>query len=421
MKKIKIFRFLTVLAAAMMLAACAQESLMPDEGKDGPPVEVSFDVGVQGTLTKADAPETTALDDASGDFELYVAAFDKADGTLHESSQIGGEGFQPVGALSGGVASIHLRLQRSQEYRVVFFAQRKDAYTVNFANGNKASFACKSGLKANDASMDAFYATVDVTAAKTSYDVTLKRPFAQLNVLVPVENVPKGQTTFRSAMTVKMPTSFDLLAGKAAGTLTEVAFAENAIAATPFGKYAQTHTWVGTAYVLVPESGKLEVKSFLETGMKAAVAPGEVPVKMNGRTNLVGNLYGSGLDLAFSVLIDGGFDEDAAPNPILERPGIGCFLSGAERAYVAGTDQFVREYDGNALTFVLLDPETEEQLAISGYSDTMQANDAVTMTVRWTKGSTTLLERSSLMYVLKDEGGQVWIADKEGNGFVIKK
>ena len=33
MKKIKIFRFLTVLAAAMMLAACAQESLMPDEGK----------------------------------------------------------------------------------------------------------------------------------------------------------------------------------------------------------------------------------------------------------------------------------------------------------------------------------------------------------------------------------------------------
>ena len=421
MKMTKYMRFLMALGVGVMLAACAQESLMPDEGKDGPPVEVSFDVGVQGTLTKADAPETTALDDASGDFELYVAAFDKADGALHESSQIGGEGFQPVGALSGGVASVHLRLQRSQEYRVVFFAQRKDAYTVSFANGNKASFTCKSGLKANDATMDAFYATVDVTAAKTSYDVTLKRPFAQLNVLVPVENVPKGQTTFRSAMTVKMPTSFDLLAGKATGTLTEVAFAENAIAATPFGKYAQTHTWVGTAYVLVPESGKLEVKSFLETGMKAAVAPGEVPVKMNGRTNLVGNLYGSGLDLAFSVLIDGGFDEDAAPNPILERPGIGCFLSGAERAYVAGTDQFVREYDGNALTFVLLDPETEEQLAISGYSDTMQANDAVTMTVRWTKGSTTLLERSSLMYVLKDEGGQVWIADKEGNGFVIKK
>ena len=401
-----------------MLFRSTQEPLEPAGGGAGAPVEVSFDVGVRNVLTKADA---TPFDDASGTFQLYVAAFDKADGKLAESSLIGGEGYQPVGTLKEGTASIHLRLPRSQEYRVVFFAQRKDAYTVSFADGNKASFACKSGLKANDASMDAFYTVVDVTAAKTSYDVTLKRPFAQLNVLVPVENVPKGQTTFRSAMTVKMPTSFDLLAGKAAGTLTEVAFAENAIAATPFGKYAQTHTWVGTAYVLVPESGKVEVKSFLETGMKAAVAPGEVPVKMNGRTNLVGNLYGSGLDLAFSVLIDGGFDEDAAPNPILERPGIGCFLSGAERAYVAGTDQFVREYDGNALTFVLLDPETEEQLAISGYSDTMQANDAVTMTVRWTKGSTTLLERSSLMYVLKDEGGLVWIADDDGNGFVIKK
>lgn len=413
--------FLTTVVVAMAAAACTLDPLAGgDADGGGAPVAVSFEVGVKEALTKAN-PEKTSMDDASGDFELYVAAFDKADGALHESSQIGGEGFQPVGALSGGVASIHLRLQRSQEYRVVFFAQRKDAYTVSFANGNKASFACKSGLKANDASMDAFYATVDVTAAKTSYDVTLKRPFAQLNVLVPVENVPKGQTTFRSSMTVKMPTSFDLLAGKAAGTLTEVAFAENAIAATPFGKYAQTYTWVGTTYVLVPESGKVEVKSFLETGMKAAVDPGEVPVKMNGRTNLVGNLYGSGLDLAFSVLIDGGFDEDAAPNPILERPGIGCFLSGAERAYVAGTDQFVREYDGHALTFVLLDPEAGEQLVISGYSDTMAKDDEATMSVFWSKGTSTLLERSAQMSVLKDEGGLVWIADDEGNGFVIKK
>lgn len=413
----KILQVILVVITAIGLAACTLDPLTGSES-GGEPVDVSFDVGIRDALTKAD---NTPFDDASGDFELYVAAFDKADGTLHESSQIGGEGFQPVGALSGGVASIHLRLQRSQEYRVVFFAQRKDAYTVNFANGNKANFACKSGLKANDATMDAFYATVDVTAAKTSYDVTLKRPFAQLNVLVPVENVPKGQTTFRSAMTVKMPTSFDLLAGKAAGTLTEVAFAENAIAAEPFGKYADTHKWVGMNYVLVPESGQVEVTSFREDGMTAAVAPGLVPVKMNGRTNLVGNLYGSGLDLAFSVLIDGGFDEDAAPNPILERPGIGCFLSGAERAYVAGTDQFVREYDGNALTFVLLDPETEEQLAISGYSDTMKAGDAVTITVDWKKGSTVLLSKSYEMSVVAIEDGKVWIADDEGNGFVIKK
>lgn len=407
--------FLTTVVVAMAAAACTQEPLEPAGGGDGAPVEVSFDVGVRNVLTKAD---NTPFDDASGDFELYVAAFDKADGALHESSQIGGEGFQPVGALSGGVANVHLRLQRSQEYRVVFFAQRKDAYTVSFADGNKASFACKSGLKANDASMDAFYTVVDVTAAKTSYDVTLKRPFAQLNVLVPVENVPKGQTTFRSAMTVKMPTSFDLLAGKAAGTLTEVAFAENAIAATPFGKYAQTHTWVGTAYVLVPESGKVEVKSFLETGMKAAVAPGEVPVKMNGRTNLVGNVYSMDIDLTVSVVINPLFD---GPEKILTKEALGCYLPDHARSYVAGTDQYVCEYDGNALTFVLMNPDEGEQMVLTGFSDTMKAGDAVTITVDWKKGSTVLLSKSYEMSVVAIEDRKVWIADDEGNGFVIKK
>lgn len=405
-------------------AACTLDPLAGgDADGGGAPVAVSFEVGVKEALTKAN-PATTALDDASGEFVLYVAAFDKKDNSLAAASMIGREGFQDTATLKDGSASVKMTLTRSREYKIVFFAMKKEAsYMPTFNDGR--AWVTLATAKANDASMDAFYASLDVTAAKTTHDVTLKRPFAQLNVLVPADNVPAGQTSFRSTMTVKMPITYDLLAGKAGDAEAPVEFTENAIATVPFGKYAdetKPYKWIAMNYVFVPEDGTVEVTSFQEKdGMAEAIAIGEVPVKMNGRTNLVGNLYGSGLDLAFSVLIDGGFDEDAAPNPILERPGIGCFLSGAERAYVAGTDQFVREYDGNALTFVLLDPETEEQLAISGYSDTMQANDAVTMTVRWTKGSTTLLERSSLMYVLKDEGGQVWIADKEGNGFVIKK
>lgn len=426
MKMTKYMRFLIALGAGVILAACAREpSELANAGKDGAPETVSFTVGLRHALTKADGAASTELDDASGSFQLYVAAFDKTDGSLAAASMIGGDGYAAVAELDGGQANdISLSLPSKREYKVIFFAQRTDAYDVRFADGGVASFSFKDGLQANDASLDAFWASVDVSAASPSYEITLIRPFAQLNVLVPAGNVPAGQTAFRSTLTVLAPTSFDLYAGAAGSDAAKVTFAENAISAAPFGKYASAQTpyrWVGMNYVLVPASGQVQVLSFREAGMDQAIAPGAVPVKVNGRTNLVGNLYGSGLDLAFSVLIDGGFDEDAAPNPILERPGIGCFLSGAERAYVAGTDQFVREYDGNALTFVLLDPETEEQLAISGYSDTMQANDAVTMTVRWTKGSTTLLERSSLMYVLKDEGGQVWIADKEGNGFVIKK
>ena len=403
------------LGAGMTLAACAQESLVPDAGRDGAPVEVSFDIGLQGALTKADTPESTAFDNAGGTFQLYVAAFDKADGALYEASLVGGDGFQAVGSLSKEGAGIHLMLPRSKEFRVVFFAQHEDAYDVRFADGNTASFAFKSSMKANDGALDAFCAVVDVTAARTSYEVTMKRPFAQLNVLVPADNVPEGKTTFSSSMTVSMPTSFDLLAGKAGTTLSEVTFSANAIDTDPFGKYARTHKWVAMNYVLVPENGRVDVKSFREAGMAAAVAPGEVPVKVNGRTNLVGGLYG--MDLAFAVVLDAGFEDTGVTTQ--SQPG--CYLPGRVRSYTAGKDQIVREYDGTKLTFVLTDPAGAEQMVLGGFDNTMAVGDGVTLSVNWKKGKESLLSGSYDMTVVKMENKTVWIADDAGNGFIIKK
>lgn len=671
----RIFSVLFVFAALLGLGGCMQEPLgSAGVGQGGPPVAVTFEVGMRSALTKADS---TPFDNASGTYRLYVAAFNKADGSLAAASLVGGEGYEPVGTISDGSASISLRLPRSQEFRVIFFAEKENAYDVVFADGPQAAFSLKTGLKANDPAQDAFYSVLDVTASKTSYDVTLKRPFAQLNVLVPQENIPEGQTAFRSSLSVQAPTSFDLYNGAAGATLSVVEFAENAISAEPFGKYADAakpYKWIGTAYVLVPASGKVDVKSFREAGMEAAVAPGLVPVRANGRTNLVGNLYGNELMLAFTVQIGSGFDsstedpvnaedteitiaggdtftEDAplvidasaatasgpvnvtlrvngddfatvnagapegeqvtavsedtevatatvsgndvvitpvgngtttvvvstpaytkatykpqtfripvrvegvSPTPpapvsesdtivfgdlglengvqydsfeegdmsvtfeggnndgkyyntgaairiygggsvtvssdrdiasieyvfdgdycpddftiddintgeydldthiwtgsanevvltradgaghwrlkqvtvyydvdntqkILEKTELGCYLSGHTRSYAAGTDQYVREYDGTALTFVLLKPADDEQLVLSGFADTMQVGDAVTMTLDWKKGTTRLLAGSYAMSVVAIDNRKVWIADKRGNGFVIKK
>ena len=121
-----------------------------------------------------------------------------------------------MAVLTDGKASVKLKLSRKREYRVVFFAMKEGAYTPFFGNNNSARIGISQKNLANDASMDAFYAGVDVSAAKPSYDITLKRPFAQVNVLVPGDNVPDGQTTFKSTMTVKMPIHFDLFSGRPA-------------------------------------------------------------------------------------------------------------------------------------------------------------------------------------------------------------
>lgn len=408
-----------ILAAAVLLAACVEKPI-PDKG--GTPKDVTFSVGMHNVLTKG-APETSELDDASGTFQLYVAAFNKADGTLAAASRVGGEGYAPVATLDGGQSGeVVLSLPSKLEYKVIFFAQRTDAYDVRFADG-VASFSYKSALQANDGSLDAFWTAVDVSPGIVSYDVTLRRPFSQLNVLVPADKVPSGLTAFRSSMTVKAPATFDLLAGAPGDDLVELTFAENAISAAPFGKYADAakpYRWVGMNFVLVPASGKVDVTSFQASGMNAPIAPGSVPVRTNGRTNLVGNIYDKDLSLILSIRVDSAFEEDLS-ELILARSVPGCYLEDDVRTYVAGTDQYVRDYDGSALTFVLLNPDNEEQLAITGYEDTMKPGDAVCMGVRWKKGSDVLLECFVPMAVVKDEGGLVWIADRKGDGFVIKK
>ena len=545
------------LAAAMLLSACVKEQL-PEGGGAG---TVTFTVGLHSVLTKA-TPATTELDGASGEFQLYVAAFDKSDGSLAAASRIGGDGYAPVATLNGTEAGqISLSLRPGSEYKVVFFAQKAGAYDVRFADG-AASFSFKDGLLANDASLDAFWTSVDVSPANRSYEVALRRPFAQLNVLVPTEYVPSGQTAFRSTMTVKAPTTFDLYAGQARSELSTVTFAENAISAAAFGKYAdeaRPHRWVGMNYVLVPDSGKVEVTSFQESGMVSSITPGAVPVRVNGRTNMIGNVYSGDLDIAFSVLVDAGFDTEtdltgSTPLPpanlsdsivfgelgltdatqyldpfvagdmsvtfaggandgkyyntgsairiygggsvtvssaldivkieytysdgkcptasdfdsvdtgdydlsthtwtgsaksvtltrasgsghwrlakvvvyygadnsaaILAHTAPGCFITGNERSYVPGADQYVREYDGHDLTFVLLNPDEDEQLIVSGYADTMNVGDAVSVSIFWKKGTAAVLNRTDRMSVIKDEGGLVWLADRSGSGYVIKK
>ena len=371
-------RFFASFAVAMAAVACTLDPLTESES-GGESVDIGFEVGLADALTKAD---NTPLDNGGGTFQLYVAAFDKADGTLSAASQIGGEGYQPVASLSDGSASVNLRLPGKREYKIVFFAMKEGAYTTAFGNNNSARFVINPTNLANDASMDAFWASVDVTAGKTSYDITLKRPFAQLNVLVPNGNVPAGQTAFKSAMTVRMPIAFDLYGGKAGTTEAELTFTSNTIATEPFGKYARTHKWVGMNYVLVPAGGKVEVTSFREDGMDAAIAPGQVPVKVNGRTNLVGDLYGTEIDLSVTVVINPDFNSeeeypDGGGTPAPQPQG-GDFVRLTDVSALQEGDEFIVVYEDES---VALGPVSDNgnfrqsvDVAITG--DTVRDPDA---------------------------------------------
>lgn len=311
-----------VSAASLTLASCVQDiAPVSDPALGGEPVPVSFTVNLGDALTKA-APEASDFDNASGEFKLYVAVFSKTNGALISSSKIGGTGYEPVETVTAKNVSLVLTLSRKQDYKVVFFAMHEGAYDLAFADNNVATFTFKRSVKANDASLDAFYAAVDVTADTKKYDVTMKRPFAQLNVLAPKDNVPAGQTAFASTMTVTAPVSFNLFSGAAGTDLQDITFENNAIAATPVGSYKETHAWIGMNFVLVPATGKVTVTAFAESGMTEPVRVGEVPVKVNSRTNIVGSIY-SLSDYFFNVTTDSGFADESENTLDVDEGGEG--------------------------------------------------------------------------------------------------
>lgn len=116
------------------------------------------------------------------------------------------------------------------------------------------------------------------------------------------------------------------------------------------------------------------------------------------------------------------FRKAATPaEPVTQYSELGLYLGSRQRLYAAGTDQYVRSYNGNALQFVLLEPAAKEQVKLSGFTTELKTGDAVTVSVEWKKDKTLVLDKEYSMEVLKEEGGKLWIGDARGRGFIIRK
>ena len=111
-----------------------------------------------------------------------------------------------------------------------------------------------------------------------------------------------------------------------------------------------------------------------------------------------------------------------ADDPLTERSEYGCYLTGAERTYVKGSDQLLRSYPDGKLQFAILRAADREQLVVSGFDPDLAKGDEVIVTASWRKGLQELLkEQSFQLKVVKEDGPKVWLGDGSGQGFILKK
>lgn len=331
----KLLKSFAAAALSVLAIACAKEQVGPGEGAM---VEATFSVDVPGVIGTKAGEGTKAT-------KLYYQVFDA------EGAPVTGLPMQEK--VINGSTTVNFQLIKDQTYNFVFWAQTAEDgyYTVTDLRTITANYE---GKNSNDENFDAFFAvekaiTINGPITKT---VTLKRPFAQINVATTGVLIKAGEATVNvdftgatSAVTVKdVPTVFSPLTDKLSSPVNALQFASAAI---PGGDFAvtgstETYKYLAVNYVFAPVDGTVyDVEAALNVaGKDVTVKVPSVPAKRNYRTNIYGNLLTTTAD--FNVEIDPGFagDEnmemwDGSADAVTEVDGVYEIKNAAQLAWVS--------------------------------------------------------------------------------------
>ena len=303
----KLIYCLMALAVAMTVSSC-QKEIGTGVTPDGTVVNATFSVNL-GAATKAFADGTTVDQLYAGIYEL---------GAADEYTWVADNADAPI-AISAGAATVTFngKIALGKSYKVVFWAQKEGApYAIDWAKSattGPAVTATATGA-ANDETRDAFFGTYETGTVTGSIDltgspVTLKRPFAQVNVLVPMANFADASAAVTSSMTVAQAPTVLNLATKATSDLADWTFSTAAISEAAFGGYSNSHRYVAMNYVLVDQSAagaQYDVTFSVNAGSQVAADKQvkNAPLKVNGRTNIVGNVFAEDFNITIPIIID---------------------------------------------------------------------------------------------------------------------
>ncbi len=290
------------LAAVLSAGSCQRENLEP-----------VVKGGVTYTIT---LPETVQTKGEGGyaKYDLYYEVYKTLDPTnaqlLFENPQ-----GNPV-VMEGNTHELTLDLLNDQDYTILFWANKNEAKDANdnayFNVADLRNVVVNSSVSNND-DRDAFCGMDQITqhdgaVAKT---VTLKRPFAQLNIATLISTEDYDITPVSSLVSVSdVPTAYNVYAAAPTGEEHSVTYTNNTV---PADNLTGEYKWVAMNYVLVPE-GNIDV--YYEITTNSGVVKNtvnNVPVKANYRTNIIGNLLTS--NAKYTVDLQPGFaDTDANGN-----------------------------------------------------------------------------------------------------------
>ena len=309
MKTKNLFLSMLAMTGMLLLTSCSQDQLVSDPSA-GDFVEATF------SIRTADAIATRAIGDGSTVDVVCCAVFDEKGEEMVDLRENELE-------IDNKKATYRIRLAKGQKYRVAFFAYDKNAAAYDLTDMKDIKIL--DGQFSNDERRDAFtnYVDVEPTVNSINMEVTLRRPFAQLNLGIDNDEfkaaaeagIRVSNTYIKVSNVYKNFSAYDNMVVADAAT-EEMIFQLNGIPGQLLTVDGKDYNYLAMNYLLVGDTDT--EKSLTDIEFIWTTADGKtnyptttftyIPVQRNYRTNILGRLLTSPAD--FTIEIDSKFDGD---------------------------------------------------------------------------------------------------------------
>lgn len=295
-------------ALIFMLLSWSCSHKLDGPNAEGAEVEVNFVLELEGAL------ETRAISDGTGADQLSWAIFSEAGELIHAKTVKD----NVTGLLTASGHSIAVSLAKGKTYKAVFWAQNPECTAYTVSEDMKVTVDYE-GLN-NDETRDAFFASSEpfTVSGSTSVSVTLKRPFAQVNVGAYPWDLQYAQESgndvqMSGAVIKNVADCINLFDGSLEGDV-DVAYSlaavpqEDLMVDVDENGEKEVYEYLSMSYVLAaPEGTTHEMAfTFADASGKGAFefsqGLGAVAIKRNWRTNILGQILTG--DISFNIKID---------------------------------------------------------------------------------------------------------------------
>lgn len=271
-------QWMGLLVALLCLVACSEDRLTPyGEGEVTVTFQPKLDTGI----------DTRAIGDGTKVSQLVVRVYETESGTMR---------YDATEDYPLSENSLSFTLLAGREYKILFWAQVKDApYTVKDDLSIEVDYSkySNAGFERME-QLDAFYyaETFTAGAGSSSQEVTLYRPFAQLNFAddktQPISEQHKAIVTLSGVATTFHPFGGTTEVAKSDLLFTFTDFPEETLSANN-----TTYYYVASNYLFVPSTNSVKATIELQNADGSSINShtfDAIPLAPNKRTNVLGTI-----------------------------------------------------------------------------------------------------------------------------------